>query len=79
VTLKVTRQKVSVNVTETGSGLAKIEYSIDGGKNFFTPLYMTDKSYIFNNLDLSSTEYTAVVKVTDIKGNSSNASKKVEK
>lgn len=40
---------------------------------------MTDKSYIFNNLDLSSTEYTAVVKVTDIKGNSSNASKKVEK
>lgn len=77
--LSDTSLKVSVNVTETGSGLAKIEYSIDGGKKFFTPLYMTDKSYIFNNLDLSSTEYTAVVKVTDIKGNSSNASKKVEK
>ena len=73
--LSDTSLKVSVNVTET----ELLSCSIDGGKNFFTPLYMTDKSYIFNNLDLSSTEYTAVVKVTDIKGNSSNASKKVEK
>lgn len=72
--------KVSVNVTETGSGLAKIEYSIDGGEHFTTPQYDNRaKSYTFDDISLGFEEYNVVVKATDVEGNSSSATKKVEK
>lgn len=72
--------KVSVNVTETGSGLAKIEYSIDGGEHFTTPKYDNRaKSYTFDDISLGFEEYNVVVKATDVEGNSSSATKKVEK
>lgn len=71
--------KVSVNVTETGSGLAKIEYSIDGGEHFTTPKYDNRaKSYTFDDISLGFEEYNVVVKATDVEGNSSTSNKKYQ-
>ena len=71
--------KVSVNVTETGSGLAKIEYSIDGGEHFTTPQYDNRaKSYTFDDISLGFEEYNVVVKATDVEGNSSTFNKKYQ-
>ena len=71
--------KISVNVTETGSGLDRIEYSIDGGKSFLTPNYKRDASYVFENLDIGSKEFTVMVKAVDVSGNASSATKKWKK
>lgn len=70
---------VKVNVTETGSGLAKIEYSIDDGEHYITPNYNQAKLYTFEDLNVGFEEYKVKVKVTDINNNSSYASKTVEK
>ena len=71
--------KVKVNVTETGSGLEKIEYSIDDGEHYITPNYNQAKSYTFEDLKIGFEEYKVKVKVTDINNNSSYASKTIEK
>ena len=68
---------INVNITETGSGLAKIEYSIDDGENYDTSNCNQEMSYIFYNLS-GNTEYTIRVKATDKKGNSSEATKIVQ-
>ena len=70
---------VKVNVTETGSGLAKIEYSIDDGEHYTTPNYNQAKSYTFEDLEIGFEEYKVKVKATDVNNNSSYASKTVEK
>lgn len=70
---------VKVTVTETGSGLAKIEYSIDDGEHYITPNYNQAKSYTFEDLKIGFEEYKVKVKATDINNNSSYASKTVEK
>ena len=75
--ITATSFKVNVNVTETGSGLAKIEYSIDDGENYDTSNCNQEMSYIFYNLS-GNTEYTIRVKATDKKGNSSEATKIVQ-
>ena len=63
---------VSVNITETGSGLEKIEYSKDGGNTWVTdPTNKTAKQYIFKNLQ--SGTYTANVRVYDKAGNTAEA------
>ena len=75
--ITATSFKVNVNVTETGSGLAKIEYSIDDRENYDTSNCNQEMSYIFYNLS-GNTEYTIRVKATDKKGNSSEATKIVQ-
>ena len=70
---------VKVNVTETGSGLAKIEYSIDDGEHYITPNYNQARSYTFEDLNVGFEEYKVKVKVTDINNNSSYANKTIEK
>lgn len=65
---------VIVNVTETGSGLAKIEYSIDDGEHYITPNYNQARSYTFEDLNVGFEEYKVKVKVTDVNNNSSTAS-----
>lgn len=70
---------VKVNVTETGSGLAKIEYSIDDGENYITPNYNQAKSYTFEDLKVGFEEYKVKVKATDANNNSSYASKLIGK
>lgn len=70
---------VKVTVTETGSGLAKIEYSIDDGEHYITPNYNQAKSYTFEDLKIGFEEYKVKVKATDINNNSSYASKTIEK
>ena len=70
---------VKVTVTETGSGLAKIEYSIDDGEHYITPNYNQAKSYTFEDLKIGFEEYKVKVKATDVNNNSSYASKTVEK
>ena len=63
---------VSVNITETGSGLEKIEYSKDGGNTWVTdPTNKTAKQYIFKNLQPGT--YTAKVRVYDKAGNTAEA------
>lgn len=70
---------VKVTVTETGSGLAKIEYSIDDGEHYTTPNYNQAKSYTFEDLEIGFEEYKVKVKATDVNNNSSYASKTIEK
>lgn len=67
---------VKVNVTETGSGLAKIEYSIDDGETYITPKYSQAKSYTFENLEEGI--YKVKVRATDSNSNSSYATQTVE-
>lgn len=67
---------VKVNVTETGSGLAKIEYSIDDGETYITPNYSQAKSYTFENLEAGI--YKVKVRATDSNSNSSYATQTVE-
>lgn len=62
--------KVNVDVTETGSGLAKIEYSIDDGEHYITPNNNLAKSYTFTDLKVGIQEYKVKVKVTDVNNNS---------
>lgn len=62
---------VNVNVTETESGINKIEYSIDGGRTYITPNNATDKSYTFTNI--TQEKYSVYVKVIDKNGNVSIA------
>ncbi len=68
--------KINVNITETGVGIAKIEYSIDDGASYITPLDNQTKTYTFDNLK-SGEEYKIKVRVTDKKGNEAIASKTV--
>ena len=70
---------VKVNVTETGSGLAKIEYSIDDGEHYVTPDNSRAKAYTFGDVTLILKEYKVKVKATDVNNNSSYASKTIEK
>ena len=56
---------VIVNVTETGSGLAKIEYSIDDGEHYITPNYNQARSYTFEDLNVGFEEYK--VKLNDLR------------
>lgn len=77
MTLQVSRYSITVNIniTETESGIAKIEYSIDDGENYITPDYNQSVTYTFNNLDTVFNIYKIKVKVTDVNNNSSYASK----
>ena len=70
---------VKVNVTETGSGLAKIEYSIDDGEHYVTPDNSRAKAYTFGDVTPILKEYKVKVKATDVNNNSSYASKTIEK
>lgn len=70
--------KVSVNVSETVSGLAKIEYSIDDGEHYTTPNNNQARTYTFTDLKIGYEEYKVKVKVTDVNNNSSYASKTIE-
>lgn len=71
--------KVNVNITETGSGIAKIEYSIDDGNTYVTPNNKLAKSYTFTGLNVGFEEYKVRVKVTDVNNNFSYALKTIEK
>lgn len=71
--------KVTVNVTETGSGIEKIEYSIDDGNTYVTANDKLAKSYIFTGLDVGFEEYKVKVKVTDVNNNVSYGIKTIEK
>lgn len=71
--------KVNVNITETGSGIAKIEYSIDDGNTYVTPNNKLAKSYTFTGLQAGTVTYNVKVRVTDANGNSSIASQTVSK
>ena len=57
IKLSDTSFRVKVNVTEVGSGIAKVEYSIDGGKSYVTPNYVKDTSYVFSNLEGNFEKY----------------------
>lgn len=76
--LSDTSFKISVNVTELESGIAKIEYSIDGGKSFVSSSDSKEISYTFKELTAGFEEYNIVVKATDSSGNSSTASKRFQ-
>lgn len=71
--------KVNVNVTETESGIEKIEYSIDNGNTYVTPNNKLAKSYTFTGLQAGTAVYNVKVRVTDANGNSSIASQTVSK
>lgn len=71
--------KVNVNITETGSGIAKIEYSIDDGNTYVTPNNKLAKSYTFTGLNVGFEEYKVKVRVTDINNNFSYGLETVEK
>ena len=78
--ITATSFKVTVSVTETGSGLAKIEYSIDDGEHYITPENNNQaRSYTFTDLKVYLEEYKVKVKVTDVNNNSSYATKTIEK
>lgn len=69
---------IKVNVTETGSGLAKIEYSKNDGVNYETDLKdNTSKSYTFKDLEPNK-DYIVKVKVTDKEGNFSEKSQEIK-
>lgn len=69
---------IKVSVTETESGLDRIEYSIDGGQNYETPKNKTDKSYTFMNNNISSNKnYDIVVRAVDKQENTARITKKL--
>lgn len=69
--------KINVNIRELGSGIEKVEYSIDNGNTYITPNYNKDTSYTFTGLT-SNTEYNVKVKATDKSGNEATISKTVK-
>lgn len=69
---------VDVSVTEVGSGLAKIEYSIDNGAHYVTPNNPRSKNYTFENLDLKNKTYVIKVKVTDVDNNIATTTKNID-
>ena len=78
IKLSDTSFRVKVNATEIGSGIAKVEYSIDGGKSYVTPNYVKDTSYVFSNLEGNFEKYNIKVKVTDASGNTSDSSQQYQ-
>ncbi|MGN1326524.1 MAG: hypothetical protein ACI4VQ_00335, partial [Clostridia bacterium] len=69
--------RVNINVTETGSGIDKIEYSADDGVTYVMPVENnTAKTYKFENLRYSK-QYNVKVKITDKNGNQTIVSKVV--
>ena len=78
IKLSDTSFRVKVNATEVGSGIAKVEYSIDGGKSYVTPNYVKDTSYVFSNLEGNFEKYNIKVRVTDASGNTSDSSQQYQ-
>ncbi len=61
---------LTATVIEEESGIAKCEFSIDGGVTWFVPDNPTDTSYTFNGLTQNKT-YNPMIRVTDHSGNQS--------
>lgn len=78
--ITATSFEVKAEVTEKGSGIAKIEYSIDNGKTWYPTNSDTDNAvtyrYTFYKLTTKK-KYTVTVKAIDIAGNSSTSTKDV--
>lgn len=74
--IKTSSFQVSVDVTETGSGLKKIEYSIDNGTTWYPSTADSNVAvmyeYKFYGLN-AGIEYTVTVKATDNAGNATSA------
>ncbi len=61
---------LTATVIEEESGIAKCEFSIDGGVTWIVPDNPTDTSYTFNGLTQNKT-YNPMIRVTDRSGNQS--------
>ena len=71
-----TSVKVTISVTEKESGIEKIEYSIDGGATYVTPVDKLSKTHTFTGLS-NNGRYNVKVKVTDLAGNYAEAEKNI--